>query len=315
MKVAEHLAAATEPLISFEIIPPKRGGRIKDLLDVVDGIVRYGPKFIDVTSHGAEVIYEETPGGIRKKVKRKRPGTLGICALIQSKYGIDAVPHVLCEGFTREETEDFLIDIQYLGIENIMALRGDAPAREKIKEGERTFNRTARDLVVQAANMNRGVYLEDLLDAEPSSFCIGVAGYPEKHYAAPNLETDIRNLKDKVDAGADYVVTQMFFDNAVYFRFVDACRAAGVSVPIIPGIKIVHSRHQLTSVPQSFHVNIPFELSEEILRSDEERAVEAGVRWTARQAGELLEHKVPAIHFYVTGRSDPIDGVMRRLGM
>jgi methylenetetrahydrofolate reductase (NADPH) len=315
MKVTEHLAAAKEPLISFEIIPPKRGGRVKDLLDIVDGIARFGPKFIDVTSHGAEVIYEETAGGIKKKVKRKRPGTLGICALIQSKYGIDAVPHVLCEGFTREETEDFLIDIQYLGIENIMALRGDAPPREKAKAGERTFNRTARDLVAQVANMNKGIYLEDLIDAEPSSFCIAVAGYPEKHYAAPNLETDIRNLKEKVDAGADYIVTQMFFDNAAYFRFVELCRAAGISVPIIPGLKIVHSRHQLTSIPQNFHVNIPFELSEEILRSGEEQAVEAGVRWAARQAAELLDRKVPAIHFYVTGQSDPIAGVMERLGL
>jgi methylenetetrahydrofolate reductase (NADPH) len=181
MKVIEHLAAATQPLISFEIIPPKRGGSLKDLLGVVDGIARYRPKFIDVTSHGAEIIYEETSEGIRKKVKRKRPGTLGICALIQSKYGIDAVPHVLCEGFTREETEDFLIDIQYLGIENLMALRGDAPARDKPNPGGKTFNRSARDLVMQTANMNRGIYLEDLIDAEPSSFCIGVAGYPEKH--------------------------------------------------------------------------------------------------------------------------------------
>jgi methylenetetrahydrofolate reductase (NADPH) len=313
MKVIEHLAAAARPLISFEIIPPKRGGRLKDLLDIVDGIARYHPKFIDVTSHGAEIIYDETPGGIRKKVKRKRPGTLGICALIQSKYGIDAVPHVLCEGFTREETEDFLIDIQYLGIENIMALRGDAPARDKPNPGGRTFNRSAADLVLQTANMNRGIYLEDLVDAEPSSFCIGVAGYPEKHFASPNLKTDIRNLKGKIDAGADYVVTQMFFDNAVYFRFVEECRAQGISVPIIPGLKIIHSRHQLTSIPLNFHVNIPFELSEEILRSNEDRAEEAGIRWAARQAENLLDHGVPAIHLYVTGQADPVAGVMALL--
>ena len=314
MKVIEHLANAARPLVSFEIIPPKRGGRLKDLLEIVDDLARFDPKFIDVTSHGAEIIYEETAEGIRKKVKRKRPGTLGICALIQSKYGIDAVPHVLCEGFTREETEDFLIDIQYLGIENIMALRGDVPAREKPKPGGKTFNRGARDLVLQTASMNRGVYLEDLLDAEPSSFCIGVAGYPEKHHASPNLQTDIRNLKEKVEAGADYVVTQMFFDNAAYVRFVESCRAEGISVPIIPGLKILHSRHQLTSIPLGFHVNIPFELSEEILRSDERGAEEAGVRWAARQAEELLARQVPAIHFYVTGRSDPIARVMKLIG-
>lgn len=315
MKVIEHLASAKQPLISFEIIPPKRGGRLKDLLDIVDRLSSYGPKFIDVTSHGAEIVYEETAGGIRKKVKRKRPGTLGICALIQSKYGIDAVPHVLCEGFTREETEDFLIDIQYLGIENVMALRGDAPSRDKPNPGGKTFNRSARDLVLQTASMNRGVYLEDLLDAEPSSFCVGVAGYPDKHYASPNLRTDIRSLKEKVDAGADYVVTQMFFDNAAYFRFVESCRAEGISVPIIPGLKIVHSRHQLTSVPLNFHVDIPFELTEEIQRSDEAYAEEAGVRWAARQAEELLGRGVPAIHFYVTGQSDPIARVMALLGL
>jgi len=315
VKVTEHLARAKKPLISFEIIPPKRGGSLKELLDIVDRLSRHGPKFIDVTSHGAEVVYEETAGGIRKKVKRKRPGTLGICALIQSKYGIDAVPHVLCEGFTREETEDFLIDIQYLGIENIMALRGDAPDRDKPKPGGKTFNRTARDLVAQTVSMNRGVYLEDLIDAEPSSFCIGVAGYPEKHFASPNLQTDIRSLKEKVDAGADYVVTQMFFENAAYFRFVEICRAEGIAVPIIPGLKVLHARHQLTSIPLNFHVDIPFELSEEILRSDEPRAEEAGVRWAVRQAKELLDRDVPAIHFYVTGRSDPIDRVVELLGI
>ena len=315
MKVTEHLAAAARPLISFEIIPPKRGGRIKDLLDIIDDIARYDPKFIDVTSHGAEVIYEETPGGIRKKVKRKRPGTLGICALIQKKYGIDAVPHVLCEGFTREETEDFLIDLQYLGIENLMALRGDAPVRDKPSPPGKTFNRNARDLVEQVANMNRGIYLEDLLDAEPSAFCIGVAGYPEKHFASPNLTTDIRSLKEKVEAGAEYIVTQMFFDNRAYFTFVDLCRAEGITVPIIPGLKIIYSRHQLTSIPLNFHVDIPFELSEEILRSDDRQAEEAGIRWTARQAEELLGRNVPAIHFYVTGRSDPINKVRDILGL
>jgi len=195
-----------------------------------------------------------------------------------------------------------------------MALRGDAPAREKPNPGGKTFNRTARDLVLQTASMNRGVYLEDLLDAEPSSFCIGVAGYPEKHHASPNLETDIRNLKEKVDAGADYVVTQMFFDNTAYFRFVESCRDAGISVPVIPGLKILSSRHQLTSIPLSFHVDIPFELSEQILRADERGAEEAGVRWAARQAEELLGRSAPAIHFYVTGRSDPIGRVMNLLG-
>ena len=315
MKVTGHLARAGEPLISFEIIPPKRGGDIKSLLQVVDDIAQYNPPFIDITSHAAEVIYEETPQGIQRKVKRKRPGTLGICALIQNKYDIDAVPHVLCQGFTREETEDFLIDLQYLQIENVLAIRGDESGYKKPLLHGRSANIYAADLVEQIANMNQGKYLEDsLVDARPSDFCIGVGAYPEKHFEAPNLETDIQNLKKKIDAGADYIVTQMFFDNQVYFDFVDKCRQAGITVPIIPGLKIITSKTQLTNIPRNFFVNIPVELTNSIMTAHKEGLLKAGVEWTFRQVKELLDKKIPAIHFYIMQDSKPIRMLMERLG-
>ncbi len=316
MKVTEHLAKADKPLISFEIIPPKRGGEIKSLLQVVDDIARYNPPFIDITSHAAEVIYEETPKGIQRKVKRKRPGTLGICALIQNKYNIDAVPHVLCQGFTREETEDFLIDLQYLQIENVLAIRGDESNYKKPLLHGRSANIFAADLVKQIANMNKGKYLEDsLVDARPSNFCIGVGAYPEKHFEAPNPETDIQNLKKKVEAGADYIVTQMFFDNNVYFTFLDKCRQAGIDVPIIPGLKIITSKAQLTNIPRNFFVNIPVELTNKVLNAAAQDVLKAGVEWTFGQVQELLDKKVPAIHFYIMQDSKPIRMLMERLGM
>lgn len=314
MKVIEHLDRASEPLISFEIVPLRRGGKLKNLLSVLDDLMEFRPRFIDVTSHASDAVYDETPVGIKRKVKRKRPGTLGVCALIQKKYEIDAVPHVLCANFTREETEDFLIDLQYLEIENVLALRGDLPAYEKPVQDGRSVNRYAADLVEQLSNMNSGMYLEELLGAEPADFCIGVAGYPEKHYEAPNLLTDVRHLRAKVEAGAEYIVTQMFFENEAYFKFVKLCREEGIQVPIIPGLKVVSSKQQLTTIPQAFHVDIPFDLSEEIRRSPDEEAVEVGAEWTAAQARELLDSGVPAIHFYVIGQARPIRAVMKKLG-
>jgi methylenetetrahydrofolate reductase (NADPH) len=314
MKVIEHLKKSTQPLISFELIPPKRGGDIKGLLTVIDDIIKYQPPFIDITSHAAEVIYDETPKGIQKKVKRKRPGTLGICALIQNKYNIDAVPHVLCNGFTREETEDFLIEIQYLGIENVLAIRGDYSGYQKpIKHG-RSINVYTTDLVKQITNMNKGKYLEDnLLDAKPSNFCIGIGGYPEKHFESPNLKTDIKYIKEKIKAGAQYVVTQMFFDNKVYFDFVDACRNEGIKVPIIPGLKILLAKSNLTSLPRNFHVTIPEELADEVHAGKPEHATEIGVNWAAKQVEDLLNKNVPAIHFYIMQNSKPVEMLMERV--
>lgn len=313
MKVVEHLQKASEPLISFEIIPPKRGGDIKSLLRVVDDISKFNPPFIDITSHAAEVIYEETASGIQRKIKRKRPGTLGICALIQNKYNIDAVPHVLCQGFTREETEDFLIELQYLEIENVLAVRGDSSGYQKPLLHGRSANPFAVDLVGQIKAMNQGKYLEEnLLDARPSDFCIGVGAYPEKHFEAPNLRYDIQYLKKKIKAGAEYVVTQMFFDNEKYFSFVRECRSAGIKVPIIPGLKIITSKNQLTSIPSGFHVDIPSALSDEILEN-EAHVLEAGVNWAYQQVQELLNKKVPAIHFYIMQNSRPINILMKKL--
>ena len=315
MKVIEHLAMATESKISFEVIPPKRGGDIRSLLNVIDDIVKYKPPYIEITSQAAEVIYDETADGIKKRIIRKRPGTLGICALIQKKYNIDAVPHILCQGFTREETEDVLIELQYLEIENILAIRGDESSYKKPLQHGRSINVYALDLVKQMSDMNNGKYLEEaLLDAEPTDFCIGVAGYPEKHFEAPNLDFDMAYLKKKLDAGADYVVTQMFFDNTVYFDFVKKCQAIGIEAPIIPGLKIATTPKQLTNIPRNFHVDIPNDFASEMMEADPEHYLEIGVNWAKKQAEELLNQNVPALHFYIMQNSKPVSMLMKKLG-
>ncbi|MEW6508538.1 MAG: methylenetetrahydrofolate reductase [Bacteroidota bacterium] len=317
MIVTEHLYKSSETLISFEIIPPKRGGDIKQLLSVLDDIVKYNPPFIDITSHAAEVIYEETKSGdMKMKVKRKRPGTLGICALIQNKYNIDAVPHVLCSGFTREETEDFLIEIHYLGIDNVLAIRGDESGFHKPLKYGRSVNEYGVDLIKQIADLNNGRYLEDgLLDAYPMNFCIGTSGYPEKHFESPNLLTDIRYTKAKIEAGASYIVTQMFYDNKFYYEYVDNCRKEGITVPIIPGLKIITSRTHAHTIPKNFYIDIPTELVEQLDKAKPEHAMEIGVEWTLKQVEELINRKVPAIHFYVMQNSKPIKMLMKKLGL
>ncbi len=314
MKVTEHLSRGGPPPISFEIIPPLRGGNIRSLMALIEDLVRFRPPFIDITSHAAEVVYEESAEGIKRRVKRKRPGTLGVCALIQNKWQIDAVPHVLCQGFTREETEDFLIELRYLGIDNVLAVRGDESGYQKPLRDGKTANEFAVDLVRQIQDMNRGRYLAtDLLDAEPARFCIGVAGYAEKHFEAPNLETDIRRTKEKIEAGGAYIVTQMFFDNRRYFDYVARCRAAGIEVPIIPGIKILTSKAQLASIPRNFYVDIPAALSDEASAVPEERVLEVGVEWALAQAEELLANGVPSLHFYVMSSSTAIKKLMAKM--
>ena len=316
MKVIEHLDRSTETLISFEIIPPTRGGNIKKLLGALEDLVKFNPPFIDITSHAAEVVYEETPSGeFKMKVKRKRPGTLGICALIQNKYNIDTVPHVICQGFTKEETEDFLIELHYLAIDNVLAIRGDDSGFSKPVKFGRSTNRYATELVSQISDMNKGKYLEEsLLDAEPTSFGIGISGYPEKHFEAPNLQTDINFTKDKVKAGADYIVSQMFYDNKKYFDYVELCRKSGIDVPILPGLKIITSKNQLNSLPSNFYVDIPSELSEEIQAAKPEYVKDIGIAWAAKQAEELLNANVPAIHFYVMQNTAPIKTLLKKLG-
>lgn len=315
MKVIEHLDKAKNPLISFEIIPPKRGGDIKQLMSILDELMKYHPPFIDITSHAAEVIYEETPEGEYKmKVKRKRPGTLGICALIQNKYNVDAVPHVICNGFTREETEDFLIELHYLGIDNVLAIRGDDNGYKKPIKYGRSTNEYAIDLVKQINDVNKGKYIEDsLLDAEPMNFCVGVGGYPEKHFEAANLALDIKYTKQKVEAGADYVVTQMFYDNSKFLDYVEKCEQTGIKAPIIPGLKILTSKKQLHTVPKHFYLDIPDELAEEVEAAKPEHVLEVGVNWTVKQVEELLNKDVPAIHFYIMQNAEPIKMLMQKL--
>ena len=314
MKVTEHLANADRPFISFEIIPPMRGGDAKGLLALIDDLVKYRPPFIDITSHAAEVIYEETSQGIQRRVKRKRPGTLGVCALIQNKYHVDAVPHILCRGFTREETEDFLIELRYLGIDNVLAVRGDDSGFQKPLQYGRSANVFACDLVRQVACMNQGKYLEEsLLDAQPTDFCIGVGGYPEKHFEAPNLRLDARRIKEKVEAGAHYVVTQMFFNNDHYFHFLDVCREEGITVPIIPGLKILTAQKQLSSIPKTFFVEVPDALAEEVMAARPEHVVDIGVEWALKQSQELLDRGAPSLHYYVMQSAAAIKKLMAKL--
>lgn len=313
MKVTEHYDRAKEPLISFELIPPRRGSSVNGVFDAIDAVMRFNPPFIDVTSHAAEASYEEQPDGtIRRQVKRKRPGTIGLCAAIKHRYGVDPVPHIICKGFTKEETEDALIELNFLGIDNVLAIRGDDHAAPKPHNRNRGINEHSCDLVRQIHRMNQGVYLEELIDAAPTNFCIGVAGYPEKHFEAPNRQWDIKHLKEKVDAGADYIVTQMFFNNKVYFDFVAQCRAAGITVPIIPGLKVLTSPKQLTTIPRAFHVDIPEEFAS-AMEEDPQHARQIGIDWTYRQSLELLEGGVPGLHYYIMANPQSVVQVIERL--
>lgn len=315
MKVTEYYNKATEPLISFEIIPPKRGGSIQEVFDSLDQVMKYNPPFIDVTYHAAESYYEElSDGTIKRHIKRKRPGTIGLCAAILHKYGVDPVPHLICEGFTKEETEDALIELNYLGIDNVLTVRGDAPDDSVPRFKNGTYNDHAIDLVRQVQDMNKGRYLEDISNAQRTDFCVGVAGYPEKHFEAPNLDFDIQMLKRKVDTGGDYIVTQMFFDNQAYFDFVKRCRDAGIEVPIVPGLKILTRKHHLNFLPKFFHLNIPEELSQQV-QEDPDNARTIGVEWGIKQCTELLEQGVPGIHFYIMGDPTPALDVIEELPM
>jgi methylenetetrahydrofolate reductase (NADPH) len=311
MKVIEHLEQARNPLISYEIIPPKRGGSAEQMLSVVEELMPYDPPFIDVTSHSAEVSYKQMPdGGWQRCVKRKRPGTLGLCAAIEARFGIDTVPHLLCRGFTREETEDALIELNYLGIDNVLAIRGDDKGYDKNIPNDRSQNEYAEDLVRQIRAMNHGEYLEDLMEAAPTDFCIGVGGYPEKHFEAPNLTWDIMRLKKKVEAGAHYVVTQMFFDNEKYFNFVEQCRDVGIDVPIIPGLKIITSKHHIQSLPRYFHTDIPEELVAEIDAADPDHVEDIGIEWARKQTEELMSAGAPCTHFYIMSSADTVKKIV-----
>ncbi len=315
MKISEILNRATDPFVSFEIIPPTRGRSAREVYEIIDELIEFRPPFIDVTNHAADSYYvEQENGTFTRHIKRKRPGTIGLCAAIKYRYKVEAVPHLLCLGFNRQETEDALIELNYLGIDNVLAIRGDQLQYQKAPLAGREVNEYTLDLVKQISNMNRGKYQEDILDADESDFCIGVGGYPEKHPDSPSRAADIRYLKQKVDAGAQYVVTQMFFDNKDYYDFVDCCRAEGINVPIIPGLKLLTRKNQLNTLPHAFSVNIPDDLvtALEAAGSTRERT-EIGVSHAVKQCEDLLNHGVQNLHFYVMQDTQLVKEVVKSL--
>lgn len=311
MRVVDIIAKAKGPAFSFEIIPPPRGRSVRDLIEVVDHLMPLSPQWIDVTSHASSAVFHENQDGtITRKTYRKHPGTLGICGIIQNRFRIDTVAHILCLGYSKEETEDALIELNYLGVENVLLLRGDSPNYQKHFGKDRSFNQYASDLVEQVSELRQGRFLEEISNSTPINFCIGVAGYPEKHFEAPNKKTDILNLKKKVDAGADYIVTQMFFDNASFFEFVKNCRESGIQVPIIPGLKVLRTPAHLKSVPRTFHVDMPEALVDEVL-ANPNHSEEIGKRWAQKQVTELLDAGFYNVHFYVMNDAHLVTQIVR----
>lgn len=306
MKVTEHLEKAKKTLFSLEILPPLKGKGIQSIYDGIDPLIEFKPSFINVTYHREEFVYKKREKGYLEKISiKKRPGTVGICAAIVNKYKVDAVPHIICGGFTKEETENALIDLNFLGIDNILALRGDPIKTENAFVPEEGGHAYANDLVKQVVGLNKGDYMdEDLQNAMPTNFCIGVAGYPEKHFEAPNLKTDLKYLKQKIASGADYIVTQLFYDTEKFKAFVNLCRSEGITVPIIPGLKPLSNKKQLLSLPKFFHIDMPDDLVDAVekCKTDEE-VKRVGIEWTIQQSKDLIEFGVPCLHYYTMGKS------------
>ncbi len=316
MTVIEHINNSQSTTISFEILPPLKGKGINALWEHLDPLMEFKPAFINVTYHRSESMFKRKFDGTFEKVEvRKRPGTVGICAALMNRYKVDAVAHLICGGFSKQETEDALIDLHFLGVNNVLVLRGDAPKNETFFEAEPGGHRYAIELMQQVINMNNGLYLEeDLKNAVKTNFCIGVAGYPEKHFEAPNMQNDLAYLKAKVDAGAEYVTTQMFFDNKKYFDFVKACRDTGINVPIIPGLKPLSSKKQLTIIPRMFHVDVPEPLSNAILKCKTDADVEiVGTEWLIEQSKELKAAGVPVLHYYTLGKPHMVANVAQAI--
>ena len=317
MKVTDHIKNAKgKTLFSFELLPPNKGETIDSIYKAIDPLMEFKPPFIEVTYHREEFIYIERPDGLlEKRVTSKRPGTVGISAAIQHKYKVDAIPHILCGGFTKAETEDLLIDLNFIGIDNLVALRGDAMGSETYFKPEKGGHGYASELVTQIANLNKGHYLDAELDSPGATdFCIGVAGYPEKHMEAPSLDHDLKMLKAKVDAGAHYIVTQMFFDNAKYFAFVEKCKAAGITVPIIPGLKPISTKKQLNLLPHRFHVDLPTDLVTAVEACPDNKAVyQVGIEWCIQQSKELMAAGVPILHYYTMSRPNNIKEIAKAL--
>lgn len=314
MKVTEHIQKAERTLFTIEILPPKKGENIETLFSHVESLLEFEPSFIDVTYHREEYIYrEQADGSYKKIVTRKRPGTVGICASIQNRYNIDTVPHLICGGFSKEDTENMLIELDFLGIENVLVLRGDPIKSEPGFVAHPDGHCYASEMIGQVANMNRGVYLDsELQDASSTHFCIGAAGYPEKHFESPNKDTDFQYLKKKVDLGAEFIVTQMFFNNQVYFDFVKRCREHDIHVPIIPGLKPMATMSHLTLLPQFFHLDIPEALSREVSKCKDNKEVkEVGIDWCVQQCKELIAFGAPVLHFYTMSRSELVKRVAK----
>lgn len=316
MKVTEHIRQATGPIISLEILPPTKGKSIDSIFNILDGFMEFRPSFINVTYHRAEQMYKKRPDGSFERVEiRKRPGTVGICAAIMNHYNVDAVPHLICGGFSKEETENALIDLHFLGVKNVLALRGDAAANEKFFTPHPHGHRYADELVKQIRQLNEGHYLEeDIMEGVKTDFCIGVAGYPEKHYESPNLETDIHYLKRKIELGAEYITSQMFFDNKHYYNYVSNCREHGIDVPIIPGLKPVTNKRQINMIPSVFNVELPVELTREMLAAKNDAACDQiGEEWLLHQCRDLLQNNAPVLHFYTLGKPHIVQNVLKKL--
>ena len=316
MKIIDHINQAKGTLISFEVLPPLKGKGIGALYKHLDPLMEFKPAYINVTYHRSEHVFKKTSDGtFEKVVVRKRPGTEAICASIMNKYNVDTVPHLICGGFSKQDTEDALLTLSYLGIDNVLVLRGDAAKNETAFEPEPGGHKYASDLLKQVVNLNHGIYLEEeLKGTNGTKFCIGVAGYPEKHFEAANMEADIKYLKAKVDTGADYIVTQMFFDNKKYFTFVDNCRAAGITVPIIPGLKPLTSKKQLAIIPRTFYVDLPTDLLNAIVQcKTDEDCEKVGEEWLLAQSKELKASGVPVLHYYTLGKPQVVANVVKEL--
>jgi methylenetetrahydrofolate reductase (NADPH) len=316
MNVIEAINASDKTLFSFEILPPLKGNSIKSINEAIDPLLEYKPKFINVTYHREEFVYKKRDKGFLEKVSiRKRPGTVGICAAIKYKYGIETIPHLTCGGFSRQETEDALIDLHFLGIDNILALRGDPIKTENLFVPEKNGNHYAVELVEQIMRMNKGEYMdEEIQNAEATQFCVGVAGYPEKHYEAMSLKADIKNLKKKIDAGASYIVTQMFFDNKKFFAFEKKCREEGINVPIIPGLKPITMQRHIEFIPKTFYIDFPEELSDEFEKcKNPQDYKQVGIEWCIKQSKELMKAGVPCLHYYTMGKSDAVRGIVEKV--
>lgn len=312
--VLQHIENAKETLFSFELLPPLKGHDFESTQQAIDPLVEFNPSFINITYHQQEVVYESVGGGLMKKhTIRKRPGTVGIAAAIKYRYGINVVPHIICGGFTREDTENALIDLQFLGINNLLVVRGDPQPGTRVFVPEPDGNKYALDLIEQIVNLNNGNYLDDKLENTRSmDFCIGVAGYPEKHSESPNMDSDLYFLKKKIDAGASYIVTQMFFDNTKYFEFVNLCRNKGITVPIVPGLKPIATKNHLINIPKTFGVDLPVSLVKEVLKCKDNKAVrQVGVEWAIEQSKELKAANVPVLHYYTMGKSDNIQKIAK----